>query len=288
VTDLARQPDGKLVVAGFSGSPPSDFALARYLPGPAPPEISISDVTRFEGNAGVTTFSFTVSLSSPSAEAITVARQTANGSASAPSDYTPLNPATFTFSPGQTTKTAIVKVKGDLAVEPNETFFVNLSNPTNATIADGSGQGTILNDDLSDSAPCTITGTNRNDVLTGTSGNDVICGGRGDDQIYGLDGNDVLKGESGNDLLVGGIGYDRLVGDGGTDDLQGEGGNDTLRGGDRDDTLNGGANSDALFGDAGADSLNTQDGVSANDSADGGTESDSCIFDTGDFVARCP
>ncbi len=40
-----------------------------------------------------------------------------------------------------------MQVEGDTKVEPNETFFVNLSKPTNATIADAQGQGTITNDD---------------------------------------------------------------------------------------------------------------------------------------------
>ena len=54
----------------------------------------------------------------------------------------------MTFAPGDTTKTVTVQVNGDTAVEPNETFFVNLSNATgNATIADDQGVGTIVNDD---------------------------------------------------------------------------------------------------------------------------------------------
>jgi uncharacterized delta-60 repeat protein len=289
---VAIDTSGKIVAAGSNGSSssgPFDFALARYTStGTTLPTISINDVRAFEGNAGRTVFTFTVSLSTASSQTITVSRETADGTATAPGDYAALAPATLTFSPGQTTKSVWVRVKGALAVEPNETFFVNLSSPTGATIADGSGKGTILNDDISGSAPCTITGTNANDVLNGTAGNDVICGGGGDDKIYGLDGADVLKGGVGDDLLVGGNGYDLLVGGPGIDDLRGANGNDTLRGGDQNDTLNGGANSDALFGDVGADSLNTQDGVSANDSADGGADSDSCVFDSGDFVTSCP
>jgi uncharacterized delta-60 repeat protein len=287
---VAIGPGGKIVAAGDRNVGSNyDFALARYTAtGTTLPTISINDIMKLEGNAGLTAFTFTVSLSSPSSQTITVSRQTANGTASAPADYTTLNSATITFPPGQTTKTVTVKVKGELAIEPNETFFVNLSNPVGATIADGQGKGTIQNDDLSESAACTILGTSHSDVINGTSGNDVICGGRGDDEIHGLGGNDVLKGEDGNDLLLGGNGYDLLVGAGGRDDIRGETGNDTLRGGDQDDTLNGAAGSDALFGDAGGDSLNAQDGVTANDSADGGADGDSCVFDSGDFVTSCP
>jgi uncharacterized delta-60 repeat protein len=288
---VAIQPNGRIVAAGESntGANPPNFALARYLDGTTEPEISINDVAGLEGNAGLTAFAFTVSLSKPSSETITVSRQTADGSASAPPDYSALAPATLTFSPGQTSKTVTVRVKGDVAIEPNETFFVNLSSPTNAVMTDGQGKGTILNDDLSATSPCTITGTAGDDILTGTPGNDVICAGSGNDQLFGVGGNDILKGENGNDLLVGGSGFDLLVGSTGTDDLRGESGNDTLRGGDNgDDTLNGGTDSDALFGNGGTDSLNTQDGVSANDSADGGSGSDSCVFDPGDFVTSCP
>jgi subtilisin-like proprotein convertase family protein len=52
-----------------------------------------------------------------------------------------------TFSPGETSKTITIAVNGDATVEANETFFVNLSSPASAVIADGQGEGTILNDD---------------------------------------------------------------------------------------------------------------------------------------------
>src|SRR5260221_2345409 len=39
------------------------------------------------------------------------------------------------------------RVMGDLVYETNETFFVNLSSPTNATLADGQGVGTIIDDE---------------------------------------------------------------------------------------------------------------------------------------------
>src|SRR5262249_58519849 len=56
---------------------------------------------------------------------------------------------TMTFNPGQTSKTIAVTVNGDTNVEPDETFFVNLSNPTNAGLSNSQGVGTILNDDAS-------------------------------------------------------------------------------------------------------------------------------------------
>jgi Ca2+-binding RTX toxin-like protein len=249
--------------------------------------ISINDVADDEGNAGLTPFTFTVSLSTFSFQTITVQYATADGSATAPSDYTATS-GTLSFNPGETSKTVTVPVHGDTVIEPDETFTVNLSSPTNAVLLDAQGEGTIRNDDLNPNAACTITGTNGNDTIVGTSGNDVICGRNGNDQLAGMGGNDVLIGGNGRDRLTGGDGNDLLLGDNGDDTLQGGPGNDTLRGGRGDDTLTGGTGSDALFGFLGDDSLNTQDGVPANDSGDGGPGTDSCVFDPGDFISNCP
>jgi uncharacterized delta-60 repeat protein len=283
---------GRIVAAGVTKAPGSnvgDFALARYSStGTTLPKLSVSDVTRFEGNGGLTAFGFKATLSTASSQTITVSAQTADGSASASSDYIAVGPATIEFAPGETTKTVIVKVRSDLAMEPSEGFFLKLSSPSGATIADGQGKGTIQNDDLSPAASCTITGTSAGETLNGTTGNDVICAGGGADRVYGLDGNDVLKGEGGDDLLVGGNGYDLLLGASGADQGQGGAGNDILWGGDQGDTLAGGINSDALFGEIGTDSLNTRDSVSANDRANGGADSDSCTTDAGDVVVSCP
>lgn len=68
---------------------------------------------------------------------------------------------------------------------------------------------------------CTITGTDKADVLRGTAKADVICGLGGNDTIYGLGGNDVLDGGPGNDRIYGGEGNDWLSGGGGTDFLDG-------------------------------------------------------------------
>ena len=70
-----------------------------------------------------------------------------------PRPTTPRPPATLTFAAGQTTQqTFTVPVVGDLLDEANETFFVNLSSPGNATIADGQGIGTITDDDAAPDA----------------------------------------------------------------------------------------------------------------------------------------
>ena len=110
------------------------------------PRIRISDMTMKEGNSGTTAFAFTVSLSVAYDVPVTVAYTTANGTAMASSDYQAAS-GTLTFAPGETSKTITVLVNGDRLAEPNETFFVNLSSPTNATIADGQAVGTIVDDE---------------------------------------------------------------------------------------------------------------------------------------------
>ena len=112
----------------------------------AGPTLSIDDVADGEGDSGVLNLDFTVTLSTVSGQVVTVAFATADGTATAPSDYVATT-GTLTFPVGVTTRTVSVPVSGDTTVEPNEDFFVNLSNPTNATIADGQGEGIILNDD---------------------------------------------------------------------------------------------------------------------------------------------
>jgi len=111
------------------------------------PTISINDVTVTEGNSGTTNAVFTVTLSTASAQTITVEYSTANGTATTPQDYTAITPTVLTFNPGVTSKTITVYVNGDVATETNETFFVNLANPTIATILDSQGLGTIVDDD---------------------------------------------------------------------------------------------------------------------------------------------
>ena len=111
------------------------------------PALSINDVSVTEGNSGTTSnATFTVSLSEPSTKAVTVNFSTDGGTATAGSDYLPLA-GTITFAPDETSKTVSVAVNGDDEFEPDETFRVDLSNATNATISDAQGIGTITNDD---------------------------------------------------------------------------------------------------------------------------------------------
>jgi large repetitive protein len=123
------------------------FALATITDNDTPTITIATPVTITEANAGFTTAVFNVSLSAPSGNTVTVAYTTANGSAASPSDYTAQS-GVLTFPPGVTGRQIVVQIVGDVFIEANETYSVNLSSPTNATIAgSGFGLGTITNND---------------------------------------------------------------------------------------------------------------------------------------------
>ncbi len=114
----------------------------------APPSLSIGDAPPIpEGNSGTRNATFTVSVTPVSGAPATVAYATSDGTALVSNnDYTPLT-GTLTIPAGQALGTIGIPVKGDAVIEPDETFFVTLSSPTNATVLDNQGIGTILNDD---------------------------------------------------------------------------------------------------------------------------------------------
>jgi hypothetical protein len=110
------------------------------------PSISVNDIAILEGNSGTSFLTFTVSLSVASGQTVKVDYATADGSATAGSDYSAKS-GTLTFAPGQISMTVSIAIKGDTLVEADETFFLNLSHALSATLADAQGVGTILNDD---------------------------------------------------------------------------------------------------------------------------------------------
>ena len=132
------------------------LATSGSIEVPPGPTLRVNDVSVTEGHTGTAQATFTVTLSPANAtQAVTVAYTTANGSATAGSDYVATN-GTLIFDPSVTSRTISVPINGDATQEQNETFFVNLSQPVNAVIGDAQGAGTILNDDQA-AGPPTVT-----------------------------------------------------------------------------------------------------------------------------------
>lgn len=109
-------------------------------------QLSIGDVSLLEGDMGTVSALFPVTLAPPSALPISVNYSTFNQTAITGSDYT-ANSGTVNFSPGEVTKYITVTVSGDTNDELNETFSIELTEPVNSDILDGSAIGTIIDDD---------------------------------------------------------------------------------------------------------------------------------------------
>jgi predicted extracellular nuclease len=169
-TDATGADDG-LAVDDFSLTP--NGSGGTPTPTPSQPTLNINDVTQAEGNAGTTTFNFTVSLTAPAgASGVTFTVNTADGTtnpATAGTDYVAIVNGSGSITSGNTSTTVSVTVNGDTTVEPNETFFVNISNVTGATAGDAQGLGTITNDDVTLTGICQIQGSGTTSPVTGQS-----------------------------------------------------------------------------------------------------------------------
>lgn len=132
---------------GFPAIPA--FGVTIVGAGPAPlPEVAIADASVVEGNAGNASLTFTLTLSAAYGTPVTVAYATSNGTATtANRDYEGVTNGVVTIPAGLTTATVAVNVIGDTNQEPDETFTVSLSSPSNATLGRSTATGTILNDD---------------------------------------------------------------------------------------------------------------------------------------------
>jgi hypothetical protein len=113
------------------------------------PRISISDVSKKEGRKGQTTqFTFTVSLSAPYDQPVTMSFKTTDGTARTNDQDYAAKTGTLTFAPGETSKTNTIEVKGDSKREADEYFYLDLfNNSSNSLFTNTRGIGTILNDD---------------------------------------------------------------------------------------------------------------------------------------------
>jgi hypothetical protein len=108
--------------------------------------ITIDDPTQKEGNSGTTLMAFTVALARTSISTITVDYATSDGTATAGTDYTARS-GTLTFLPGKTTRSVLIPVSANTALNSNRTILVTLSNASIGAITKSQGVGTIVDDD---------------------------------------------------------------------------------------------------------------------------------------------
>ncbi len=115
---------------------------AQVCPTSVPSALSVKDVSAEEGEDLI----FTVELSPPSTETVTVDWATSGGTATSGTDFT-AGTGTLTFTASVTEQTFTVATIEDVTDQRNETFTVTLSNATNATISGATATGTIKDDD---------------------------------------------------------------------------------------------------------------------------------------------
>jgi acid phosphatase type 7 len=167
-------------------------------PGGGGATLTVSDAAVTEGSAGTTALVFTVQLAGSAKSTATVSYATSNGSATAPGDYA-ASSGTLTLSKQNRTRTITVQVVGDTVDEQDETVLMQLSSASGAAIADGSGTGTIRDDDGAPPAGTKIAAAG--DIAC-DPGSAAFNGGQG----VGLE----CRQRATSDLLVGG-GYDAVL-----------------------------------------------------------------------------
>jgi aryl-phospho-beta-D-glucosidase BglC (GH1 family) len=192
------------VTVGFTanGAPtpaPSNYEINGLPPGGAapapPPTLAVGNTTVSESGSN-TTASFQVTLSSASAQAVSVAYATSDGTAKAGVAYTAAS-GTLTFPAGQTTEIVSVGVTGNPNPAPDETFTLTLSNPSGATVAQATATGTI-HDTVTAPPPALSIGS-----ATGTEGGQ---GGGGVLDFFHTSGNQIVD-AYGNDVQIAGVNW---------------------------------------------------------------------------------
>jgi len=135
--ELSNPQNGSLGVSSAEG-----IILGSDTAPGAGPTISVAGGTTIEGGRIV----FEITLSEPSDVPVSFDFETASGTATVNADYTPRS-GRPTFQPGNTRLTRTITTLDDSAVEDDEIFTMLLSNPSNASILQSTGVGTIINDD---------------------------------------------------------------------------------------------------------------------------------------------
>ena len=174
------------------------------------PTVSIADVAVVEGQEDGVNAVLTVSLSAPSADRVSYAYATGEGTATPECDYRRRFRAAE-FPPGTTTQYIAVPIVGDLASEGTESFPVQLGDVSGAVLGDAEAQVTIVDDDTPNAAPTAPVNVSPADGATGT-GLDPILTWSASDPDGDPVTHDVYFGDS---FAVTGQGWTKLCAGGG-------------------------------------------------------------------------
>jgi Calx-beta domain/FG-GAP-like repeat len=138
----------QVTLSAPSGATLSDGqATGTIVDNDLPPVLRVADCAVSEGNVGTTQCTFAVTLSAPSSFTISADVATASGSATSGVDFLPFS-GSVTFNPGQSGPVGMgASVVGDLAIEADEGFVLNVTNVVNASLGTPTATGTILDDD---------------------------------------------------------------------------------------------------------------------------------------------
>ena len=171
-------------------------------------QLSINDITVVEGKDNNAIL--TVTVDNPNPQQISVNYATAPIDATANVDYTSKT-GTITIAPNTSTATISIPILNDNLNEPDESFAVTLSNPTNAIInPDGATGEVIITDTWQSSFTRTLPNGVENLKLIGTK-NINGTGNNANNTITANSGNNQINGGSGADTLIGGLGADIFV-----------------------------------------------------------------------------
>lgn len=119
------------------------------------PQLSINDVTLFEGNSSTTAFEFVVTLDKKASKEVSFTYSIVDGTAKGGEDFTAASNQSVTIPAGETQKKIVVSVTADDIKEADDVFAVQLQNAVNGSLQKTTGAGTIRNDDTKVPIPTT-------------------------------------------------------------------------------------------------------------------------------------
>jgi len=120
--------------------------LGEYLEERRVLSAAVGDASVLEGNSGTQLMVFPITLSAPAASNTKINWHTTGGTANWQNDYLG-NLGSVTIPQGKTQALVTIGVKGDMVVEQDEQFYLDISAARGILITDSRGAGTIKNDD---------------------------------------------------------------------------------------------------------------------------------------------